>query len=85
MRSMYQDTSDAQVGRYHELLRAMTTAQRVAATVSLCRGVRVAAIAGLRSRHPLASEHELKVRLMVRLYGRAAAVRVFRDVPDDAV
>jgi hypothetical protein len=82
---MEQDTSPAQVARYHQLLRAMTPEQRVSATVSLCNGVRVAAIAGLRQRHPQASDAELRVRLMVRLYGRTQAVRVFGSVPDDAV
>jgi hypothetical protein len=47
--------------------------------------VRALALAGLRDRHPNASEDELRVRLAVRLYGRAVATKLFRDVPDDAV
>jgi hypothetical protein len=43
------------------------------------------AMAGLRARHPSASEAELRARLFVRLYGRAEALRVLREVPDDAV
>jgi hypothetical protein len=80
-----QDTSDSEVVHYHRLLAAMSPRQRVAATVSLCNAVRTAAIAGLRHRHPKAPEAELRVRLMVRLYGRAEATRVFGAVPDDAV
>lgn len=82
---MEQDTSAAQMAHYHRLLRAMTPQQRVAATESLCSAVRTAAMAGLRHRHPAAPEDELRVRLMVRLYGRAAAERVFDQVPDDAI
>jgi hypothetical protein len=39
--------------------------------------------AGLRSRHPGASERELRCRLAALLYGRAAAERIFGPVPDD--
>ena len=82
---MEQDTSDAQMAHYHRLLRAMTPTQKVAATVSLCSAIRTAAIAGLRQRHLGASDDELRVRLMLRLYGRAAAQRVFGEVPSDAI
>lgn len=82
---MDQDTSPSQVARYHELLRAMTPAQKAAATASLCIAARQMAMAGLRQRHPGASEDELRARLFVRLYGRADAIRVLGDVPDDAV
>ena len=79
------DTSDAQIAHYHRLLRAMKPDQKVAATVSLCNALLTAAVAGLRQRHPGASDDELRVRLTVRLYGRAAAERVFGKVPVDAV
>jgi len=82
---MEQDTSDAQIAHYHRLLRAMTPRQKLATTVSLCDAIRTAAVAGLRQRHPRAPEQELRVRLTVRVYGRAAAERVFGTVPDDAV
>jgi hypothetical protein len=80
-----QDTSPGQIAHYHRLLRAMTPAQKVAATVSLCSAVRTGALAGLRHRHPEATEAELRVRLAVRLYGRAEATRLFGEVPDDAI
>ena len=47
--------------------------------------MRELAIAGIREMHPEVSEEELRVRLTVRLYGRAVAVRLFGAVPDDAV
>jgi hypothetical protein len=53
--------------------------------MALSSAVRELAAAGLRSRHPHASEAEIRVRLTVRLYGRAAAVRLFGTVPDDAL
>jgi hypothetical protein len=80
-----QDTSPEQIDRYHELLREMTPAQRMAAAASLSLAVRQMAMAGLRARHPSASEGELRARLFVRLYGRAEALRVLREVPDDAI
>lgn len=79
------DTSPAASARYHELLVAMGPERRLEAAMALSRGVRELAMAGLRSRHPKADEQELRVRLTVRLYGRDAAVRLFRSVPEDAV
>ena len=79
------DTSPAQAARYAELLRARAPHERLAIAMSLTRAVHELAMAGLRARHPAADEHELRVRLAVRLYGRDAAVRLFGAVPDDAV
>lgn len=53
--------------------------------MKLSRAVRELALAGIRQRHPEAGEQEVRVRLAARLYGRAAAVRLFGAVPDDAV
>jgi hypothetical protein len=47
--------------------------------------VRELAVAGIRARHPNADEAEIRVRLVVRLYGRDLAARVYGAVPDDAV
>lgn len=82
---MEQDTGPEGLRRYHEKLQALTPAERARITAGLTAGVRRAARAGLRLRHPAASEEELEVRLAVRLYGRAIAQRVYRDIPDDAV
>lgn len=53
--------------------------------MGLTETVRELALAGIRTRHPEADEHELKMRLTVRLYGRAAGVRLFGAIPDDAI
>lgn len=50
----------------------------------LSQAVRELALAGIRARHPAADDHELRVRLAVRLYGRECARRVFGHVPHDA-
>ena len=51
----------------------------------LSQAVRVLAEQGIRQRHPSADDDEVRVRLTVRLYGRAAAVKLFGSVPDDTV
>ena len=51
----------------------------------LSHAVRVLAEQGIRRRHPNADDDEVRVRLTVRLYGRAAAIKLFGAVPDDAV
>jgi hypothetical protein len=79
------DTSPVADARYHQLLRAMPPERRLEAAMRLSRGVREMALAGIRMRHPQADEHELKVRLTVRLYGRAAGIRLFGTIPDDAL
>jgi hypothetical protein len=79
------DTSPAADARYHDLLRAMPPYRRLEAAMGLSRTVRELAMAGIRARHPGAGEDEVKVRLAVRLYGRATAARLFGAVPDDAV
>lgn len=78
------DTSPRADERYHELLRAMSPERRLAAAIKLSRGVRQLALAGVREAFPDADEHEMKVRLTVRLYGRGAAERLFGWVPADA-
>lgn len=51
----------------------------------LTRSVRELAIAGIGQRYPDASVDEMRVRLVVRLYGHEAALRIFASVPPDAV
>jgi hypothetical protein len=79
------DTAGRALDRYHELLRAAPPYQRLAQALALTRAVRTLAIAGIRQRHPSASEREVQIRLAVRLYGRAAAQRLFGELPPDAV
>jgi hypothetical protein len=81
---MLQDTPPVAFARYHELLRACAPHARLAQALALTRMVRALAVAGIRKRHPEALEHEVRVRLAVRLYGRDAAVRMFREIPPDA-
>lgn len=78
------DTSEAASRRYHELLRGRAPHERLAQAMALSKMTRELAMAGLRARHPDASAEELRVRLVVRLYGRAAAMRIFGEVPEDA-
>jgi hypothetical protein len=81
-----QDTAKGQVTRYHALLRAQEPWERLRTAAALTAGIRSLAEAGLRVRHPSASEQELLIRFAVRLYGRAAAERIFKDrVPADAI
>ena len=79
------DTGTAALDRYHELLRAQAPHERLAQALSLTRMVRTLAMAGIRQRHPHASDQEVRVRLTVRLYGREVATRLFGTVPDDAI
>jgi hypothetical protein len=78
------DTSPAARARYEELLRAMPPERKLEAAMRLSQAVRELALAGLRESFPRADEHELKVRLTVRLYGREAALRLFGAVPEGA-
>lgn len=82
---MSRDTSAEQERRYAELLQSRLPRERLAIAMSLTHAVRELATAGLRARHPDASPEELSMRLVVRLYGRAAGIRLFGAVPDDAV
>jgi len=79
-----QDSSPAAKARYYELLRALPPHCRLQAAMGLTRAVRELAMAGIRARFPAATEQELRVRLTVRLYGRAVAQRLFGQVPADA-
>lgn len=80
---MLEDTPPKALKRYLELLRAMSFEQKRRSTAGLCAGIRRAAILGLRSRFPEASEEELRVRLTALLYGVPQARRIFKEVPDD--
>jgi hypothetical protein len=62
---------------------ASQVARRLEIAAQLSQGVRAMAEAGLRDRHPGASEQELRCRLAALLYGRAVAERLFRQVPAD--
>src|ERR1019366_6022181 len=78
-----QDTTPAAAPRYHELLRSQSPASRLAQAAALTRAVRQLAEAGIRQRHPGASDAEVRIRLAVRIYGRDVATRLFGAVPAD--
>jgi len=79
-----QDTAPAAKARYYELLRSLPADRRMQAMLRLSRAVRELALAGIRERHPTATDAELRVRLTVRVYGRDVARRLFGSVPADA-
>jgi hypothetical protein len=79
------DTTTQADERYHALHRARLPHERLEAAMNLSRAVRALAEAGIRGRYPEAGPDEVRVRLAVRLYGRAMAAKAFRAVPDDAV
>lgn len=81
---MHRDTAPEMEVRYQERLGQLTGAERLEVAVQLSAGVRAMAEAGLRHRHPEASEEELRCRLVVLLYGRDLAARLFDTVPEDA-
>jgi hypothetical protein len=66
------------ISRYHDVLRAQAPHQRLAQSIALTRMVRQLAEAGIRQRHPGASDAEVRVRLTVDLYGRDIAAATFR-------
>lgn len=80
----HHDTQPKARERYRELISRLTPAQRFDIAARLSDSVRELAVAGIRKRFPDADSEEIRVRLAVRLYGRAVAARLFEDVPVDA-
>jgi len=79
---MERDTAPSVAARYHERIGALPGARRLEIAAQLTQGVRALAEAGLRHRHPAASDEEIRCRLAALLYGRALAERLFGRVPD---
>ena len=65
--------------------RARLPHERLEGAMGPSRAVLALAEAGIRSRPPDADAAEVRVRLAVRLYGRAVFARLFGSVPADAV
>ena len=63
-----------------DLWRQMTPYDRIGAVSRLSRAVQELAMAGIRQRHPHASERECLLRLAVLKLGTDLAVRAFPDV-----
>jgi len=80
---MERDTAPAVAARYDAMIGALSGARRLQIAAQLTQGVRALAEAGLRNRHPAASDGEIRCRLAALLYGRAVAERLFDSVPAD--
>lgn len=81
---MQTDTVPEMEALRDQRIARMSGAERLEVAASLTSAVRELALAGLRQRHPAASDEEIRCRLAVLLYGREIAARAFRDVPADA-
>ncbi len=76
MNPLHQDTSPAQLAIYYRLLRELTPAQRMRIVSAATRRMRTMAEAGIRLRHPGATDAEVRAELIELLYGRAARERL---------
>jgi hypothetical protein len=80
---MERDTAPEVAARYDAMIGALPGERRLAIAAQLTEGARAMAEAGLRARHPGASDAEIRSRFAALLYGRAAAERIFGALPDD--
>ena len=81
---MISDTTAESMDRYLELMRRQAPADKARVGGALVAGVRRMAELGIRRDHPEDSDAEVRIRLVVRLYGREVAERFFGVVPADA-
>lgn len=65
------DSSPRAVAIQNDILRRMTTAQRLKMALDMSESMRNMALAGLRSRQPEMNENELSRELMRIMYGFA--------------
>lgn len=65
-----------------ERLRTMTPEQKLRLTLEMSRTVRELALAGVRSRHPAATEREVFLRLAVVLHGTELAQAAYPEIAD---
>lgn len=78
---MDRDTAPAVAAEYRRRIGRLSAAERLERAARLTDGVRKLAIAGLRHRHPRATDAELRWRLAALLYGRTTAERLFGPLP----
>lgn len=71
------DTSEAIERVWFERLAAMEPEQRLQMVARLSRQAQELALAGLRMRHPDATETELRLRLAATRYDRETMIRAF--------
>lgn len=76
MNPLLQDTTPQQAATYYRLLRELSQAQRMRIVSAATRRMRTMAEAGIRRRHPGASEVEVREELVELLYGRDARVQL---------
>jgi SAM-dependent methyltransferase len=81
---MERDTAPEVTRRYHARIGALGGARRLEIAAQLTQGVRTLAEAGLRHRHPGASDEEVRCRLAALLYGRDVAERSSGSAPRGA-
>lgn len=77
------DTSPEIERRQIEAWRAMSDARKLAIASQLTLAAEELARAGIRERHPKASEREIDLRLGALRLGRDTMIRVFGWDPDD--
>lgn len=63
-------------------LRAMTATQKLDLAIAMSRATRELAVAGIRLRHPEASDREVLLRLAIVLHGRELASAAYPDILD---
>ena|SRR5688572_24812029 len=81
-RTLSPDTTPEAEAVQIELLRRMTPAERFALVLRLNAQARALQMAGIRSRHPDASEEELRLRLASLWLDRETMIRMFGWDPD---
>lgn len=86
-RAMYKpqssDTSEAADRIQFEILRRMSPAERGQLMTEMTLAVQRLAFAGMRERHPDATDDEIWLRLAVERLGRETVRKVYGSAPDD--
>lgn len=76
------DTSPHAQAVLTDKLRSMTPGQKLALALQMSRTVRELAVAGIRQRHPHASNREVLLRLAIVQHGRSLALSAYPDIAD---
>ena len=82
MATLYSDTHPQIEALQIELWRRASPTHKMNMLAQLNASARMLALTGLRSRHPQASEAELRRRLADLLLGEDLARKVYGDMPD---
>jgi len=80
--SFSRDTSEEAGWLQVDLWRRMTPGQRAQSAASISLDVERLCLAGIRQRHPRATERECFLRLAIIKLGRDIALRVYPDAAD---